>query len=69
VIKRRSPSVPPPLYWEFVEVQPWQASVLVCIVLTGKSEGLVGSRVLEGARCRCWSTEWSCGIDYNGNPS
>ena len=42
-----------PLYWEFVEVWPWQASVLECVVLAGTSEGLVSPRVLEGAHCRC----------------
>ena len=39
-----------------VEMRPRQASVLVCVVLTGTSEGLVSSRVLEGARCRCCGT-------------
>jgi len=43
--------------------------VLVCVVLAGTSEGLAGPRVLEGARCRCYGTEWSCGIDFSGNPS
>ena len=33
-----------------VEVRPRQASVLMCVVLAGTSEGLVGPRVLEGAR-------------------
>ena len=40
-----------------VEVRPWQASELTCIVLAGTSEGLAGLRVLEGARCRCYGTE------------
>ena len=31
-----------------VEVQPQQASELVCVILTGISEGLAGSRVLVG---------------------
>ena len=44
--------------WELsVQVRPWQASVLACVVLTGTSEGLAGPRVLEGARCRCCDTE------------
>ena len=30
-------------------MQPQQTSVLVCVVLTGTSEGLAGPRVLEGA--------------------
>ena len=38
-----------------LEVRPQQASVLACVVLAGKSEGLAGPRVLEGARCRCWA--------------
>ena len=39
--------------WELgVEVRPWKASVLVCVVLAGTSEGLAGPRVFEGARCR-----------------
>ena len=38
--------------WELgVEVRPRQASLLASVVLTGTSEGLVGLRVLEGARC------------------
>ena len=40
-----------------VEVQPRQASVLVCVVLARTSEGLTGPRVLEGAHCRCCGTE------------
>ena len=40
-----------------VEVWPQQASVLACVILAGTSEGLTGSRVLEGARCRCCGTE------------
>ena len=40
--------------WELgVKVRPRQASVLGCVVLAGTSKGLVGLRVLEGARCRC----------------
>jgi len=43
--------------WELgVEVQPRQASVLVCVVLAGTSERLVSPRVLEGAHCRCCGT-------------
>ena len=46
------------LLWDLgVEVRPRQASVLACGVLVGTSEGLAGSRVLEGARCRCCGTE------------
>ena len=40
-----------------VEVRPRQANVLACVVLMGISERLVGPRVLEGARCRCYGTE------------
>ena len=40
-----------------LEMQPRQASVLACIVLAGKSEGLAGLRVLERARCRYCGTE------------
>ena len=36
-----------------VEVRPRQSNMLACVVLAGKSEGLAGLRVLEGARCRC----------------
>ena len=36
-----------PLNWEVVEVRPRQASVLACVVLTGTSEVLVGSRFLR----------------------
>ena len=44
--------------WELgVEVRPRRASVLACVVCTGTSEGLVGSRVIEGARCRCCGTD------------
>ena len=44
--------------WELdVEVRPRQASVLVCVILAGKSEELAGLRVLEGAHCRCYDTE------------
>ena len=33
--------------WELsVEVQPWQVSVLACVVLAGTREGLVSLRVL-----------------------
>jgi len=60
-------SIPPPFDWEFVEVRPRQASVLVCVVLARTSEGLVRPRVLEGARCRCCGIEWSCRIDYSEN--
>ena len=40
-----------------VEVQSRQASELTCVVFAGTSEGLAGPRVLEGARCKCCSTE------------
>jgi len=50
-------------------VQPRQASVLACVALAGTSEGLTGQRVLEGARCRCYDTEWSCRIDSSKNLS
>jgi len=40
-----------------VEVRPRQASELACVVLAGISEKLAGSRVLEGARCRCCNTK------------
>ena len=44
--------------WELgVDVWPRQASVHMCVVLVGTSEGLVSPRVLEGARCRCCGTE------------
>ena len=46
-----------PLYWKVVEVRPQHAGVFACVVLAETSEGLVGLRVLEGARCRCCSTE------------
>ena len=46
-----------PLYWEFVEVRPRQASELACAVLAGTSEELAGLRVLEGACCRCCGTK------------
>ena len=36
-----------------VEVRPWQASVLVCVVLAEISEGFMGPRVLEGVCFRC----------------
>jgi len=52
-----------------VEVWPLQASVIICVVLTGTSEGLVSPRVLVWTRCRCCGTEWSCGINFSGNPS
>ena len=39
-----------------VEVRPRKASVLACVVLAGTSEGLIGPRVLEGARYRCFGT-------------
>jgi len=56
--------------WELgVKVRPQQASMLTCVVLAGTSKGLAGLRVLEGARCRCCGTEWSCGIVYSENPS
>ena len=33
--------------WELgVEVRPWQASVLACVILAGIREGLVSPRVL-----------------------
>ena len=39
--------------WELgIEVRPWQASVLACVILTGINEGLAGPRVLVGTRCR-----------------
>ena len=40
-----------------VEGRPRQVSELACVVLAGTSEGLVGSRVLEGARYGCCDTE------------
>ena len=40
-----------------VEVRYQQASKLAYVVLAITSEGLAGSRVLEGARCRCCGTE------------
>ena len=40
-----------------VEVRPWQASELACVVIVGTSEELAGSRVPEGAHCRCCGTE------------
>jgi len=50
-------------------VRPRQASEFACVVLSGTSERLAGPRVLEGARCRCRGTEWSCEIDYSENLS
>jgi len=51
-------------------LRPWRTRGFVwCIVLAGTSERLVGPRVLEGARCRCCSIEWSFWIDYSRNPS
>ena len=35
---------------------------VLCFVLAGTSEGLTSLRVLEGAHCRCYGTELSCGI-------
>jgi len=35
-----------------VEVRPRQVSLLACVVLAGKSEGLVSLRVLLLTRCR-----------------
>ena len=61
VIKRSDHKCSTPFDWEFVEVR--QVSVLACIVLTGTSEGLMGLRVLKGARCKCYGTGLSCGID------
>ena len=57
VIKRSDHKCSTPLYWEVMEVRPWQASELACVVLVGTSEELTGPRVLEGARCRCYDTE------------
>ena len=57
MIKRSDHKCSTLLYWEIVEVRPWQVSVLACVVLAGTSEGLAGLRVLEGARCRCCGTE------------
>ena len=50
------------LYWGVIEVAA-SASLRVRVYCScGKSEGLTGSRVLEGAHCRCCNTEWSCRI-------
>ena len=40
-----------------VKVRPQQANVLACVILARTSEGLVGLRVLKGARCRHCDTE------------
>jgi len=40
VIKRSDHKCSTSLYWEFVEVRPRQASVLVCVILAGTSEDL-----------------------------
>ena len=57
VIKKSGHMCSIPFDWEIVEMWSQQASVLACVVLAGISEGLVGPRVLEGARYRC------CGIE------
>ena len=40
-----------------VEVRLQQVSVLTCVILAKISGGLAGSRVLEGAPCKCCGTE------------
>jgi len=50
VIKRSDHEYSTPFDLEFIEVRPWQASELVCVVLARTSEGLVSPRVLKGAR-------------------
>jgi len=50
-------------------LRPRWACEFTYVVLAGTSEGLAGPRVLEGAHCRCCSTEWSSRINFSGNPS
>ena len=47
VIKRNDHKCSTPLYWEFVEVRPRQASVLVCVVLARTSERLTVQEFLR----------------------
>ena len=51
-----------PCIWGVVQVADW-VSLRVCVCCScGNKWGLAGPRVLEGARCRCCGTEWSCSI-------
>jgi len=49
-----------------IEVRPRRACVCCSC---GNKWGTAGPRVLEGARCRCCGTNWSCRINFSENLS